>query len=307
MNKVIFKFMKIIFNKNYRFLILSNKGFYKKMDDKSFLEKKYYLIMKKKLNLENPETFNEKLQWLKLYDRKPIYTDMVDKFTVRKYIASTLGDEYLIPLIGAWDNVDDIDFNILPNRFVLKCNHNSGLGMFVCKDKSNICIKKVKKELKKGMSENYYWSGREWPYKNVKKKIIAEKYMEDESGGLIDYKFFCFNGKVDNIMVCIDRHIDNPKFYFFDKDWQLLRLNVSGKNAPKDFTLPKPHCLNKMIEIASILSKDIPFVRVDLYECSHKIYFGEMTFFPQSGFDYNLLSETDKYLGDLITIPKGGK
>lgn len=296
------KIMKLLSDKTYRELILMNHGFYKSMDDESFLKKKFKLIMGKELNLDKPCTFNEKLQWLKIHDHNPIYTDLVDKFEVKKYIANRLGNQYVIPNIGVWNTAEEIDFSKLPNQFVLKCTHNSGLGLCVCKDKSSINIDKVKKGLKRGLKENYYYPGREWPYKNIRPRIIAEEYLEDASGGLVDYKFFCFDGIVDNVMVCIDRHIGHPKFYFFDEHWNLLRLNISGKQASVDFTLPKPKCIDKMFEIASELSKGFPFVRVDLYECNGSIYFGELTFYPDSGFDKNILPETDKYLGDLIKL-----
>lgn len=279
-----------------------NGRYGKNLDDESYLKRVFKIHMGKELNLKNPQTFNEKLQWLKLYNRKDLYSKLVDKYEVREYIKNILGEEYLIPLVGVWDNPKDIDFESLPNQFVLKCNHNSGLGMCICKNKQEINEKKVKKELKKGLKQNYYLYGREWPYKNVKPKIIAEKFMTDSSGGLVDYKFFCFEGKVDCVMVCIDRHINDTKFYFFDKDWQLKRLNIRGKNAPKDFSLPKPAKIDEMFSIAEKLSKGFPFVRVDLYECNSKIYFGELTFFPDSGFDSNILLETDKYFGDLLNL-----
>lgn len=303
--KVFFKnnWWKII-DKNQRFLFLSSKGFLDHLSDKAYLERLCLARMGKPLNIDNPKTFNEKLQWLKLHDRRPEYTMMVDKYAVRKYIADIIGEEYLIPLYGVWNNPEEIDFNELPNQFVLKCTHNSGVGLCICKDKSTLDIEKVKKELRKGLKQDYYLAGREWPYKNVPRKIIAEKYLTDYDGApsLTDYKFFCFDGKVDSVMVAHERHTGDPKFYFFDRQWQLLRLNVRGQNAPPDFTLPKPKCIDEMFKIAGILSKGIPFVRVDLYQSNDKVYFGEMTFFPQSGFDANLLPETDLYFGGLIKI-----
>ena len=263
---------------------------------------KYWAIMGKRLNIENPQTFNEKLQWLKLYDRKEEYTAMVDKFAVREYIAQTLGEEYLIPLLGVWENPEDIDFDTLPDKFVLKCNHNSGTGMCICKDKKKLDIPKVKKELKKGLKEDYFILSREWPYKNVKRRIIAEQYMEDKNGDFVDYKFFCFNGKADNVMVCLERNTGDTKFYFFDREWNLLRLNKRGKDAPEGFTIRKPECIDKMFEIAAVLSENKPYSRIDLYEVDGKIYFGEITFFPDSGFDPNLLKETDELFGKLINL-----
>lgn len=303
MNVLYNKFIKALKNPELIILlILNNKYIGTLFSDELFLKLKYRLIMKKKLILKNPQTFNEKLQWLKLHDRKPKYTMMVDKYEVRKYIAQKLGEEYLIPLLGVWDNVDDIDFDALPNQFVLKCNHNSGLGMCICKDKSKLDIEKVKKELKKGLKQDYYMTGREWPYKNVKQKIIAEQYISDgNENGLTDYKFFCFDGNVHSVMLCIDRDTE-PKFYFFDREWNLLKLNIRGKDVPDNFTLPKPDRMEDMFKIASQLSKGMKFLRVDLYCCNSKIYFGELTFFPDSGFDANLLTETDKLFGNLINL-----
>lgn len=301
---IINKAKKYILNQEYRLRVNSKLGFYNNMDDKKFIEKMFKATMKYPLNLENPKTFNEKLQWLKLYNRNPLYTKLVDKYKVRDYISEKIGEEYLIPLLGVWDNPDDIDFDSLPNKFVLKCNHNSGLGMCICADKNKLDVKEVKKELKKGLNQDYYLSGREWPYKNVPRKIIAEKYMVDDSTSneFTDYKFFCFNGYVDCVMVCLDRNSGDPKFYFFDKDWKLKRLNKRGKEAPKDFTIPKPKCIDEMFEIASKLSEGFPFVRVDLYQSYGKIYFGEMTFYPDSGFDSNILKESDYYFGKLIDL-----
>ena len=261
--------------------------------------------MGRELDLNDPKTFNEKLQWLKLYDRRPEYTTVVDKYLVRDYIRQALGEEYLIPLIDAWDSPDEIDFDALPDKFVLKCNHNSGLGMYICRDKSKMDVEAVKKELRRGLAQDYYLFGREWPYKNVPRKIICEKFMSDHPGAsdFTDYKFFCFDGKVDCVMVCLERSSGDTKFYFFDENWELKRLNIRGKNAPEGFTIPKPSCMDEMFAIAAKLSKGMPFVRVDLYQSNDQIYFGELTFFPDSGFDANLLKETDVYFGELLRLP----
>lgn len=298
---------KYLSDSNYRFLMNSGFGKYDSMPDREYLERKFECCMGRTLDLENPRTFNEKLQWLKLYDRKPEYTVMVDKYKVRDYIKEKLGEEYLIPLLGVWDNPDEIDFEALPNQFVLKCNHNSGLGMYICKDKSKLTSKdigRIRKNLSKGLAQDYYLTGREWPYKNVPQKIICEKYMTDsaDSSDFTDYKFFCFDGYVDCVMVCLERSSGETKFYFFDKDWNLKRLNVRGKNAPEGFTISKPDQMDKMFEIAAKLSEGLPFARIDLYQSNGHIYFGEITFFPDSGFDANLLPETDKYFGNLICL-----
>lgn len=271
--------------------------------DKLYLSMVYYYIFHKKLNLKTPSTFNEKLQWLKLYDRNPLYTTLVDKYAVKDYIKNLLGEEYIIPTISIYDNVDDINLNDLPDSFVLKTTHDSG-GVRICKEKDSFDLNEAKRYLKSRLNQNYYYLWREWPYKNVKPKIMVEKYMEDSKGELVDYKFFCFDGKIDNVMVCVDRNKKDTetKFYFFNQNWELLRLNIRGKQAPEGFTLKKPKCIDNMFEIASILSKGIPFVRIDLYECNEHIYFGEFTFYPDSGFDNNLLPETDIYLGNLLKI-----
>lgn len=306
------KYMKylnqFITDPKYRFFFLEHYGFLNLVNDEKFIKRKFYLLMGKQLDLENPKTMNEKLQWLKLYNRIPKYTQLVDKYLVRDFVSDKIGSQYLIPLLGVWNDPEQIDFSMLPQQFVLKCNHNSGLGMCICKDKSKLNINKTKEALKNGLKQNYYLTGREWPYKNIKRKIIAEKYITDtnvqtgDDAGLTDYKFFCFDGKADCVMACIERNSGEPKFYFFDKNWELCRYNIRGKNAPLNFCLPRPSHLEKMFEIAETLSAGIPFVRVDLYNSNGKIYFGEMTFFPDSGFDDNLLPEADQYFGELINL-----
>lgn len=283
-------------------LCFSQFHIYDFISDKTYLRFKYWLNMDKKLDLKNPKTFNEKLQWLKLYNRKPEYTMMVDKYAVREYIKEKLGEEYLIPLLGVWDSSDDIDFDKLPNQFVLKCNHNSGLGMCICKDKSKLDIDKVKKELKKGLEEDYYLTSREWPYKDVPRKIIAEKYMEEKPNTeLNDYKLMCFNGKVRCSFVCSERFSDDGlRVTFFDKDWNVMPFE---RHYPKSVNaIEKPKTYEKMVEFAEILSKDIPFVRVDFYEISGKLYFGELTFFPGSGYEEFEPEEWDYKLGNLIKL-----
>lgn len=285
--------------------------------DKAYLQMQYRLHMGKKLNLENPVTFNEKLQWLKLYNRKPEYTVMVDKVKAKEYVANIIGEEYIIPTLGVWDDPDDIDFDALPNQFVLKCNHNSGTGMCICRDKSKLDIPKVKAELRKGLKENYFLHGREWPYKNVPRKILAEKFMVDEemhtqaiSRGeiedLLDYKFFCFNGEPKYCQVISDRSTDE-KIDFYDMDWNrivglvgLVGLSDHIHNSDKD--LPCPSSYKEMQAFAKKLSKDIPFSRIDFYEINHQPYFGEITFFPASGFGSFRPDEWNERMGEMIAI-----
>ena len=224
---------------------------------------------------------------------------------VRDYIAEKLGDEYLIPFLGVWDDPDEIDFGALPNQFVLKCNHNSGTGMCICKDKSKLDIQSVKKNLWKGLKEDYFLTSREWPYKDVPRKIIAEKYMVDESGvELKDYKILCFNGKPDNIMVCTGRSSGNVRYYFFDRNWNFLKYQHVDVDIPDDFKLPKPEHLDEMFKIADVLCKGFPLVRVDLYQADNRVYFGELTFYPDSGFDTDILPSTDKLFGEKLVLPE---
>ena len=415
-------------------------------NDELYLKIKYWGMLGKKLNLEDPQLFNEKLQWLKLYDRKPEYSVMVDKYAVKNLIADKIGPDYIIPTLGVWDKFEEIDFNSLPDRFVLKCTHDSG-GLVVCNDKNKLNLKEAKKKIEGSLKNNYFWSGREWPYKNVRPRIIAEQYMSDNlwdykalgfpdaprmmlvyserfenrteyeyfydevwkpfgiqtiqkghpifpllrqkqyeslktisaliseqialkradyyeideknyfcvlSGGdtreldsffsnnlnvdpgnlirlpggyrletkeltltfvfdenndgsskaLVDYKFFCFDGYAESVMVSMDRETGDTKFYFFDKEWNLKRYNKRGKEAPEGFTVPKPASMDEMFSIAEKLSKGIPYVRVDLYNIDGLIYFGETTFFPDNGFDANLLPESNKLWGDMLHLPE---
>lgn len=299
-------FKRFITSSDWRFRYLAAAGFYNHMDDETYLKKVFQMELGYPLNLDNPQTFNEKLQWLKLYNRKPEYTMMVDKYAVRKYIADTIGEQYLIPLLGVWDSPDEIDFDALPNRFVLKCNHNSGTGMCICRDKSKLDIKKVKAELRKGLKENYYLHGREWPYKDVPRKIICEKYMEDKPAQeLTDYKLMCFGGEVQCIFTCTDRFSpDGLKVTFFDKDWNLLPFT---RHYPaSEIPIEAPKQLKKMIALSETLSAKLPFVRTDFYEVNGNIYFGELTLSPGCGFEEFDPEEWDEKLGKLITLPGGG-
>ena len=255
-------------------------GFYDKMDDESFLKMAYKRKFGKELDLKNPVTFNEKLQWLKLHDRKPEYTTMVDKYEAKAYIAQKIGEEYVVPTLGVWEKFDDIDFTKLPNAFVLKCTHDSG-GLIICKDKSTLDLKQARKKIEHCLKRNYFLNHREWPYKDVKPRIIAEEYTVDESGyELKDYKIFCFNGEPKAMFIATDRGTDT-KFDFFDTEFHHLPFTNGHPNADKE--IKKPENFDEMLRIAGILSKGMPEVRVDLYNVNGKILFGEMTFFHWSG------------------------
>ena len=278
-------------------------AYFKHAGDKAYIKKKYKKELGEKLNLKNPITFNEKLQWLKLYDRNPLYTKLVDKYRVREYIAEKLGEEYLIPLLWVGDDPDDINFDALPNQFVLKCNHNSGKGMCICRDKSTLDYSVVKRELRKGLEENFYLTSREWPYKNVPRKIICEQYMVDNSSseGLTDYKFFCFHGKA-KIMYISKDFSSAPRTDFFDMDFNHLPIQI--KDPPADIVPQKPECFEEMRQFAEILSKDIPHVRVDFYLIHGNIYVGEMTFFHSAGFARITPDEWNLQMGEWIKLPK---
>ena len=270
--------------------------------ERLYLKIRYYLEMGKPLHLDNPKTMNEKLQWLKLYNRKPEYTQMVDKVLAKKYAAGLIGEKYIVPTLGVWNHFDEIDFNQLPNQFVLKTNHSGGsTGVVICKDKDSFDKTAARKKLEQSLKHDVSRTSVEWPYRNIERKILAETYLGDN---LVDYKFYCFNGDADVVMNCIERETGHPKFYFFDKNWNLRRLNKRGKEAPEDFTLPKPNGMDEMFEVASKLSEGRPYARVDLYNINGEIYFGEITFFPASGFDRNRLPEADLYFGEKIILPE---
>lgn len=283
-------------------------NFFGFLPDKQYLSLRYRILMGKWINWRKPKLYQEKLQWLKVYNRQKRYTEMVDKITAKDYAARIIGEKYIIPTLGVWDNFDEIDFEKLPNQFVLKTNNGGGsMGVVVCTNKSVLDKKSAKKQLELSLKGSIYKCYREWPYKDVKPKIFAEAFMEDDGefnkGGLADYKFTCFNGKADNVMVCCERQTGETKFYFFDQAWNLLPLNKRGKETNPNFKLPKPDCMDEMFEIAGKLSEGIPFLRVDLYYINGRPYFGETTFFPASGFDSNILPETEILFGDKIQLP----
>ena len=275
------KILKIIKNPKLLFMRLGYRGLLNWLSDETYLKIAYRIKFGKKLNIDNPQTYSEKLQWIKLYDRNPLYTKLVDKYEVKKYIAEKIGLEYIIPTLGVWNHFDEIDFDKLPNQFVLKCTHDSG-GLVICKDKRALDYFKAKRVIEKSLKRSFYESSREWPYKNVKPRIIAETYMEDSNTkDLRDYKFFAFNGAVKALFIATDRQKDDTKFDFFDMNFNHLDLRNGHPNADKTPEAPKN--LKKMEELAGKLSKGMPQVRVDFYEVDGKVYFGEMTFFHWSG------------------------
>lgn len=276
------------------------------LPDKLYLSIKFRSHMGYWMDWKNPQTFSEKLQWLKVYDRHPEYTKMVDKVAAKDYVAGIIGEEYIIPTLAVYNSADEIDFDALPNQFVLKCTHDSG-GIVVCKDKSKLDINAAKEKLRKGLKRTYIVQNREYPYKNVPRRIIAEQYMEDESRELKDYKFFCFDGVPKYLFVATDRGRDDTetKFDFFDMDWNHLPFTNGHPNNP--VTPEKPENFELMKELASKLSKGMPHVRVDLYNIQGKVYFGELTFFHWGGTVPFVPSEWDYKLGENIILPRRNK
>lgn len=297
------KIQKFLLNSKYRFDVLTYHGFYKNLSDEEFLRKSFKINMKKELDLENPITFNEKIQWLKLYDRQDIYCQMVDKYEAKKYVADIIGEEYIIPTIGVWDKVEEIPFESLPHQFVLKCTHDCG-GSIICKDKSSFDVAEAKKKLSRCIRRNYYWNGREWPYKSVRPRIICEQYMEDtETKELRDYKFFAFDGDVKFLYVASDRQNPNEetKFDFYDMDFNRLEVKNGHPNSKK--VLERPQNFEIMCKLAEKLSEGYPLLRVDLYEVNGKVFFGELTLSHMSGMFPFEPEIWDRKFGEYIKLP----
>lgn len=304
MNGKIKKAIRLLTDSEYRFHYLTSKGFYDKLSDEAFLKKKFRIMVGEPLNLEDPQTFNEKLQWLKLYNRRPEYSRMVDKYEVKEYVAQQIGAEYIIPNLGVWDRFEDIDFDALPDRFVLKCTHDSG-GLVICKDKSKLDREAARIKLERSLATNFYLLGREWPYKNVKPRIMAEAYMEDTTlGELRDYKFFTFGGKCKALYIVSSRYEEGVeiRFNFFDSQFNPLDIFNDHPNASKP--IEKPQCYDLMVELAEKLAQGIPHVRVDFYEVDGKVYFGEMTFFHNSGFSHFQPEKWEYTFGSWLELPK---
>lgn len=279
---------------------LSFRGFLKWIPDKFYLKMIFKLKQGYSLNLENPKSFNEKLQWLKLHDRDPLYTKMVDKYEVRKIIESQIGKSYLVPLFGVWKSFDEIDFSKLPNQFVLKCTHDSG-GLVICKDKNHLNLVETRRKIESCLKRNYYDTSREWPYKNVEPRIIAEMFLDDKGDCLTDYKFFCFDG-VPQIMYISKDKAKVPTTDFFDMNFNQLDLRMRDPNSK--IKPEKPCKFEEMKSIAAMLSKNRSHLRVDFFCIDEKIYVGELTFYHMSGLSPIYPREWDYKLGEMIKIEK---
>ena len=285
---------------------LNESGMLRILSDRAFLKYAYKAHFGKKLDLKNPLTFNEKLNWLKLYNRDESCIPLVDKLAVKDYIANTIGEKYVVPTLAVWDRDEDIDIGVLPDKFVLKCTHDSGSAV-VCRDKSTFDFENARKKLKRKLEKNLFWHGREWPYKKLEPKIIAEAYVDNgKSGDLEDYKLFCFNGKCRCYKVDFDRFTNHGANYF-DTEGNLLPFGEAVCPPDFDKKIDIPDAIKEMIPMAEKLSEGYPFVRVDFYEANGNVYFGEMTFFPASGFGPLIPEQWDKTLGDWLILPEKQK
>lgn len=266
----------------------------------------YWRAFGKRLNLTNPTTFNEKLMWLKLftYTDNPLVTQCIDKYQVREYLKDHGLEHLLIPLYGYWENADDLLLEDLPDSFVLKCNHGCAYNI-ICPAKEQLDVHTTKKLLKKWMHEDFWLRFAETNYRNIEKKILCEAYIGTAAQPVpMDYKFYCFHGKAQYVMVCCERELGHPKFYFFDRSWQLQRINRDGLEAPPEFSLPEPWNLQEMFAIADKLSNPFPFVRVDLYDSEYGIRFGELTFTPSAALDTSRLPQADALFFNLLKLPR---
>lgn len=273
-------------------------------DDRKYLERRYEAILGSKLNVDNPRNFNEKIQWLKIHDKNPKYPLLVDKYEVKKIVAKEIGEDYLIPTLGLFDNFDEIDFDSLPNSFVLKCTHDSG-SVVICKNKSLFDVDNARKKLERCLATNYYLWWREWPYKNVKPRIIAEKYIVDTSScenELMDYKVFNFNGEPYIIQVDYDRFVDHKRNLYYT-DWKYIEAEIEFKSN-KEKIIKKPIVIDEMLEVARKLSQNIPHARTDFYCIGDKLYFGEITLYHGGGFEKIIPEKFNSELGDKLILPR---
>ena len=299
------KLYKAIKNPYWAFGVILRRTFGKWMNDYSFIKWEYFSGMGRFPDLDNPTTYNEKLQWLKLHDIHPEYTQLVDKYESKEIVRKLIGDEYIIPTLAVYDSFDEIDFDKLPSQFVLKTTHDSG-GVFVCPDKTKLDRKAARRKLEKSLKHNFFYEHREYPYKDVKPRIIAEKYMVDESETeLKDYKFFCFDGRCKMLFIATDRNTGDVKFDFYDPDFNHLPFVQGHPWAKKK--IKKPEGFEKMVALAEKLGKGFRHVRVDLYDINGKIYFGELTFFHFSGNVPFESEEWDYIIGEWLKLPEKGR
>ena len=301
-NKYLKLLKEFITDKNKRFLILNSLCFYKNMDDEEYLKRRFYAKFGRYPDLKDPKTYNEKLQWLKLHDFKPLYTKIADKYEVKKYVADLIGQEYIIPTLKVYDCLDDIRFDELPDSFVIKVTHDSG-GLYVVKDKSKVKLSQIKRKLSWRFKRNFYYVGREKPYRDIKPRIIAEKYMNELSGeDLIDYRFFCFDGE-PKLIIMTHNTMNKSKLAIrmYDTDWNLLNVGFKGKPPIKD-PEPRPQKLEELLRLSRILSRPFKHIRADFYVVGDKIYFGELTFFHVDGLEVYTPESFEYEMGALLDL-----
>ena len=291
-----------ITDKDYR--IYYNSEHYNmnhEMPDDKYLSHVFRYKMGYELNLKQPRSFNEKLQWLKLHDRRPEYTVMADKYEAKNYIANRIGKQYIIPSLGVWNHFDEIDLDSLPEQFILKCTHDSQ-SYSICRNKATWNKRKARKKLEQHLEQNLYYIYREWAYKDIKPRILAEKYMNNHGEDLIDYKIHNFNGVPKLILVCEGRFSSgNFTEAFLDLDWNIL--NVKRPGTSNAIITKKPDCLPEMLELSRILSKDIPFLRTDFYIIDGRPFIGELTFYPAAGLAPFEPESFDYELGSWLQLP----
>lgn len=293
--------MRVPSIKNIITKIVVKSGFL--LSDETYLKTLFRLKMGYKLDLKAPRTFSEKLMWLKLYDHNPEYTKLVDKYAVKDIVSQRIGSQYVIPTYGVWDRPEDIEWDKLPNRFVLKTTHGGGnTGVVICKDKASFDKNKAVEKLNRSLKQDIYRSLREWPYKNVPRRIIAEEFIEGDNNDLPDYKFFCFDGEVKALFVGTERSTGNVKFDFFDSDF--IHLNLVQTHPMSGKVIKKPACFDEMKEIAGKLSQGIPHVRIDLYQVKGHIFFGEYTFYHHGGCVPFHPKKWDDIFGSWIQLPE---
>lgn len=296
--------LDMLINPKNFLIYLSDKGYTNWMSDEQWCRWMFKLKIGRKPNLDNPQSYTEKVQWLKLHDHNKLYPRIIDKYEVREYIEQKIGSEYLIPLIGVYNCFEDIDFESLPNQFVLKCTHDSG-GVIICEDKKDFNIKKTKVRIEKLLLRNYFYNSREWPYGQIKPRLIIENYLSDrDSRKINDYKFFCFSGEVKVVFVASDRDIDT-RFDYYDADFNHIPLKYGYKNSERGNE--KPENFEEMKKIAEQLATDFLHVRVDLYSVNGKIYFGELTLYDGSGLTLFEPEEWDYTFGSWLDLSKLGK
>ena len=298
------KILSFLIDPKYRFSVLDSRGFFDRLSDEKYLRLKWQNFYGKPLDLDDPQTLCEKLQWLKLYCRRPEFTTMADKYEAKRLVAKRFGEEHVIPTLGVWENANDIDFSLLPDQFVLKPTHDSG-GFVICRDKKNFDIENARRALNASLKKNYFLTQREWPYKHIKPRIIAEPLIKQlgkpES---LEYKATCFNGKVAFVTICsgiAHAEYEKRKNDHFDKDFNKLNWYVNYK--PAEMTPEKPRQWKEIIDLAEALSEGVPYLRVDTYIIDEKVVFGEMTFFTWAGFMHFEPEEWDLKLGKMLKLP----